>query len=802
MKKKTIIILITLSVLSLNLFGQVQNGEVIVGRVSSLETGEPLTGVNIYLENTTYGAASNGKGEYKILNVPPGEYNLVATYIGFKNFYKEIVIKRDQVFHLDIGMEMASLMGEEVVVTATRTPAVIKNVPIRTEVLTPVVMKKREAKTVYEALEAVPGVRVEQQCSNCNYSTLRVEGLEGGYAQTLIDGQPIFTGLAGVYGLQQMQTGNIEKIEVVKGASSALYGSDAMGGVVNIIMKEPTAIPEYNFGVNIGSYGTNHFYFNGSQRRESLGIIFSAQQDFADGIDQTGGEGAPFYDTGKDNFTDRVESNNFGVGTKVYWFNPLGDNSRCDVFARASSEFRRGGNFNTWNDPFDPDTEHIRTKRYETGITLSKEFSEGQKIDFDYSYVNHNRNATNGAAWDKPIQEGLIDNELNLTKSGESYINQFGFNNFRNNFYPKPFIVQEQLHLGGIRYSHNFNENHILLTGIQYRKSNLEQDINGSKSDKHANDVGLYVQSDFHFSEFLELVTGLRYDIHKSKDNFTGGEYNTKVLNPRLALRYTPITDMAVRASFGQGYRVPYLFAEDLHLCASAPRIFKGKDLKPERATSFSIGIDIYKIRYRLGFSIFRTNIKDKVEFISPEDAPVPEGFDYRWTNFGDAHTQGFEGTVAGLCLHDNLEYNFNFIYTDARFNVLRYTKEEYPTENDGWKNSDHIPRSPLYSGNASLTYTMKNGWMVYGSIDYTGSMFIDHVPQEDTEKLIIEKTDGFFLLGAKLSKRINEKMSIFIGGKNLLNYTQPKRDKSDPAYIYGPLFGRIVYSGFDINLK
>jgi len=784
------------------LSGQVKRGGTIIGHVHCLDSGEHLAGVNVYLENTTYGSASSDGGEYKILNVLPGEYNLIATYIGYKNFYKKIIIKEDQVFHLDIDMEMAVLMGEEIVVTATRTPSIIKNVPVRTEILTPVVIKRREAKTVYEALEAVPGIRVEQQCSNCNFSLLRVEGLEGGYAQTLVDGQPIFTGLAGVYGLQQMQTGNIERIEVVKGAGSALYGSSAMGGVVNVIMKEPSTIPEYNFGVNMGAYGTNHFYLSGSQRKKNMGIIFSAQQDLANGIDQTGGEKTPYKDIGKDNFSDRVESNNFGAGTKVYWFNPMGDKSKFNIFARVNSEFRRGGNLDTWEDPFDPDTEHIRTKRYETGIALSKEFLKGKKIDFDYSFVDHYRNATNGAGWDKPIGEGIVNDDLNLTEQGKAYIDKHGFNEFRNEWYPKPFIVNEKLHLGDLRYSQGFGETHLLLTGIQYRKSNLDQNINGSKSDKHADDIGLYAQGDFHFSENLELVTGLRYDIHKSQDNLTGAKYDTKIFNPRFALRWTPITDIAIRTSIGTGYRVPYLFAEDLHLCASAPRIYKGKDLKPERAVSFSLGTDMYKIKYRLGLSVFHTNIKDKVVFISPDDAPVPEGFDYRWVNLGEAYTQGFEATVAGLLVRNRIEYNLNFVYTHAKLDEPRYTEETYPTDNGGWKNSDYIPRSPILSGSASMTFQLGSGWQAHSSMNYTGSMYIDHVPQEDAEQLIIEKTDGFFILGAKVSKRLSEKISVFAGGKNLTNYTQPTRDNSDAAYMYAPLYGRIMYAGFDVNIK
>lgn len=800
-KMKYRLIIFILLCITLVIHPQNKEDGTVVGRVLDAKNKEPMVGVNVYLENTGYGSSTNIDGNYSIQNVPPGKYNLIVSYVGYKKFEKKIEINGEKVIHIDVELEYSLLEGEEIVVTATRTPKVIKDVPIRTQIITPLEFKKNEAKTVYEALEYTPGIRVEQQCSNCNFSILRVEGLEGGYASTLIDGQPIFTGLAGVYGLQQIQTGNIEQIEVVKGSGSALYGSDAIGGVVNVILKEPTPIPEYNFGINIGNFGSKYFYVNGSQRKGNIGVVFSAQKDIEDEIDVSGGETFPFKDTGKDNFTDRVERNNLGVSLKTYWFNPAGENSRLTLSSRVISEYRRGGNLTTWDDPFDPDSEHIRTKRYEAGFGFKKEFTKN-KFEIDYMYVDHYRNATNGAAWDKAIEGGMVDENLNFTDEGLSYIDDYGFNTFRTNWYPKPFIVQEKLHIGDIRYSQFIGETHQLLAGIQYRKSNMNQDINGEVSDKNADDMGIYLQSDLSLAKTLEVIAGLRYDMHKSEDNLTGADYDKKVFNPRFAVRWSPKTDLTIRMNIGTGYRVPYLFAEDLHLCASAPRMYKGPDLEPERSLSFSLGADIYKVEHRIGLSVFRTNIQDKVEFISPDDGDVPEGYDYKWSNVGDAYTQGFEITYSGLAFEDVLEYSFNIVYTDARFEELRYTQETYPTDNDGWKNSDRIPRSPSLTGNTSFGFNLQNGWQIFTNFNYTGSMYIDHVPGDDAEQLIIEKTDPFVLINAKVSKKINQRLSIFLGAKNLFDYTQPTRDNSDAAYMYAPLYGRIVYSGFDVAIK
>ncbi|GAG09812.1 unnamed protein product, partial [marine sediment metagenome] len=182
----------------------------------------------------------------------------------------------------------------------------------------------------------------------------------------------------------------------------------------------------------------------------------------------------------------------------------------------------------------------------------------------------------------------------------------------------------------------------------------------------------------------------------------------------------------------------------------------------------------------------------------------VPAGYDYRWVNLGKAYTQGFDITFAGMVYDTRLQYNFNASYVHAKLKDPRYTEADYPTSatNDGWKYSDYIPRSPKLSGNASVTLDLKGGIQLYVHTKYTGSMYIDHLPEEDEDRLIIEETDPFFIWNAKISKKFLNRFNLFIGGKNLFDYTQPTRDNSDAAYIYAPLYGRIIYTGFDISVK
>ena len=384
MIKNLIINAVLLFFLTGNLFALQQMGR-IVGCVYDKDSNEHLPGVNIFLKGTDFGGASSSQGEYDIKNVPPGRYTLTASMIGYRLEKKVVVVKARETIHLDIFLEIAPFMGDELVVTATRTPKVIKDVPIRTEIISLERINQKQAVNIYEALESEPGIRVENQCMNCNFTSLRVEGLPSGYTQVLMDGEPIYTGLAGVFGLQQIQTGNIERIEIVKGSGSALYGSDAVGGVVNVIMREPELLPRLNISSSVGQFGTNHFTANGSKRRGNIGLVFSFQKDLGDYIDQTGGEAPTFDDTGADGMTDRVETDNFGAAGNIFFYDVLGSNSKINIFGRAMNEMRRGGFIEKLHtDPFYPDCEQIGTERYETGIGFEKEFLMGNKIVFNY----------------------------------------------------------------------------------------------------------------------------------------------------------------------------------------------------------------------------------------------------------------------------------------------------------------------------------------------------------------------------------------------------------------------------------
>jgi outer membrane receptor for ferrienterochelin and colicins len=290
--------------------------------------------------------------------------------------------------------------------------------------------------------------------------------------------------------------------------------------------------------------------------------------------------------------------------------------------------------------------------------------------------------------------------------------------------------------------------------------------------------------SDDKIAEDAAEVAGLEYHT-----------YDETAFNPRLAIRYSFNDNLIARASWGTGFRVPYLFAEDLHLCASSPRIYKGTDLSSEKSSSISGGFDWEVSSHQVGFNLFMTRISDKIEFIDPEGGEVPEGYDFRWANAGDATTSGVELYLIGVPNHW-LEYGLDFGYTIAKYDEKRYG-EDVP----GHENSDYIPRTPAITAGAKISAEVIDPLELTLGLNYTGSMYIDHVPEEDESMLMLEKTDAYTLINARIAYALSRSLKFYINVDNLTDYIQPTRDITDAAYMYAPIYGRTVSTGFTMDI-
>ncbi len=677
---------------------------------------------------------------------------------------------------------------EEYVVTGTKTKRLQIDVPVRTEIISSEDITALGATDLYEVLQGFPGIRVEQQCSACNFSQLRMQGLGADHTQVLLDGQPIYSGLASVYGLQQIPASNIERIEVVKGAGSALYGASTIAGVVNIITRQPAGTPKTSISLSVGEYNTNVFSATSSLRKGNADVVLTVQKNTGDEVDQDG-----------DDITDRVKSDNVAIGAKMNWHDAFGGALKFSF--TSLNEQRQGGELETFENPFAEGAEHIRTQRYEVGVGYERQLGSDDNIMFNITLSDHNRNATND------------------TYFGD-YVDAFGTPPPADEL--EPYIADEFAVATDMGYKKTIGNNHTILAGALYTRNELEEtgkyvdtsipetpEPYKSVADKHADDFGIYLQDEWRISDKAELVLGARYDTHKSEDNFGGSgsaapvknEYDESSVNPRFALKYKTSETLTFRLAAGTGFRVPYGFSEDLHLCSGSPRVFKGSDLEPEKSVSISLGADYYGDRFTLSGYLFRTNLKDKIDFADADETARSRGYDYQWENIGDAYTQGVE-IGSQVYLLSSMELDLSGTFTDAKYEEPRGDWVDHPVHGDLYGDkSEYLSRVPQWTLGGELSYK-PTGWMLSAGVDVTGPMHIDYNADDDVESpdSYIKKTDIFAIVNTRVAKRVWGH-ELFLGAKNVFDQVQEERHPDDAAFIYAPLSGRIVYGGIGISL-
>ncbi len=714
MKKLLIIFLLLSSILF------AKNNFFIKGKVIDIN-GNPIDKAIVIIPEVGLTAETDKNGFFEIKGLERGRMHLEIQKDGYAPFQGNVFELKESI---NLEIILVPSITEEIVVTATKIETPIKDVPVRTEVINSEEIDKCGGKNLYEIINKKGlGLFAQQSCSNCNFTQLRMQGLEGGYTQILLDGQPIFEGLASVYGLQQLGSEIIQQIEIVKGASSSLYGAQAVGGVVNIITKEPGIKPDLSLGVRLGNWRTNDFSFNTSMRKGFLGFILTGQKGKSD-----------FFDQNKDGFSDKVGTRNTNLSLKTNFY-ISGDSHRISIFSRYIDEFRRGGYIATIDDPYDENSEHIKTNRYEYGISYRGVIGGKNILRMNISLTEHKRDATNSS---------------------------------------RPFHSEEINKYLDFQYTVFLNKN-ILTTGFTLKNEKVNEIINLKNApEKGAKIIGVYLQDEIDYSDNLKFILGFRFD--RTNSTFI----NASSFSPRMALKWDLNPNNVIRGSIGTGFRVPYLFSEDLHLCSSAPLIYNPGTLKPEKSVSYSLSWEYRKENLYFETNIFRTDIFKKI-FFTDKDVPPP--FDFVYLNGGDAFTQGIE--IRGRKEKGLFEVELGFSFIDARY------KEEQ--DYAGGK-SKRIMRTPNFSGILNIEYRNPlNDFSVLISGHLTGNMYIENRVFER-----IDRTPSYSVWDFSISKTLFSHWILTVGIDNIFNYVQKVRfnPKEDSAYIYAPLTGRYFFAG------
>ena len=586
----------------------------IIGHVTDAKTGEHLAGITIAIKGTTFGTATDATGHYFLKNLKQKSVTLVMRGLGYLSQERVIEISPDKVIEVNFEAEQDNINIDEVVVSSNRQATLRRLAPTLVTVLDSKLFESANATNLAQGLIFQPGVHVENNCQNCGFNQVRINGLDGRYSQILIDSRPIMNALAGVYGLEQIPTNMIERVEVVRGGGSALFGSSAIAGVINIITKEPQR-NSFTFNESMSFSGfkdlDNNLSFNGSLVSDDnrAGAMVFAQARYRKEHDVNG-----------DGYSELGRLDSRSLGFRGY-FRPS-DYTRLTGEVHSFSEARRGGDHIDWPEQVAGVAESIRHSTYSGNLKFDG-YSEDYKHHYQlYTSAQHiTRNSYYGGigepklrnkAGDKFVNaQGVeIDSEADALATG-AIGRPIHTSNYGKNF----GITRGLTWVGGAQYTYDFD--HFLfmpaqfLAGAEYSYDRLEDrmplrewETEATKStgfDLSANPTSLspalhqVIRNASQFAQIewkndrWSLLLGTRLDENTA--------VKKAIFSPRATLRYNPTKNFNIRATYAKGFRAPQVFDEDLHVGVvggEAQRVTNADDLRPEISHSFSLSNDMY----------------------------------------------------------------------------------------------------------------------------------------------------------------------------------------------------------------
>ena len=757
---KRIITLLFLIVVTTQLFSQKKTDAMLFGDVKC--KGKHIPYVNIIVKGTTIGTATDKTGHYRLVNLPVGKIIIRAQAIGYKPQEKEVVMKRNKTTELYFNLEEDRIMTEQVVVTANRNEISRKEAPIVVNVMSKRTLDAIQASSVGDGLNFQPGVRVENDCQNCGFSQVRINGLEGPYSQILINSRPIFSALNGVYGLEQIPANMIERVEVVRGGGSALFGANAIGGTINIITRDPVD--------NSFTIGSNLSFIDMKKLDRNINFNTSVvNEDHNSGISVFGvSRDRQYYDSDGDGYSEipKLENNSFGFNT---YYKPT-FYSKITLDFNSINEFRRGGNKFDLQPHETNITEQTKHKIINSGLTyliMSKDYKT--KFSVYTSAQSTKRNSYYGADFDLNAYGRSTDlsivNGMQLTKTFDSFLS-----------YPS-----------------------VLTAGLENQIDNVTDKMPGYNRDfkQDVNIYGAFLQNEWK-TDNLNFLLGFRVDKNNKLDK--------PVFIPRANILYKPNDKLQMRLSYAKGYRAPQAFDEDLHIEAvngNVMLIQLADGLLPEHSNSLSSSIDYYHsfgdVQFNILSEIFYTQLSDV--FVLQEIGTDALG------NMIVERSNGSGSVVKGVNIESKIAFSkkidFQFGFTLQK---SQYNEPEAWSDDTTLATTRNIMRAPDRYGYFVANYKMSKNFKAALSGTYTGPMYTPHFSGYIANDLIV-KTKDFYDIGVNLSYKINiyDDYSIVIntGVKNILNSYQSDFDKGanrDAGYVYGPLLPRTVFIGIKLG--
>lgn len=728
----TILIITSKSIYSQNISGKITTNNPVVQEI------------NISLLNTNFKTKTDSLGIYQFLNIPKGTYKIQVNSTGFRPIVQRISLLENQDLNLDFELEEDQNELNEVVVSGTLKPVKRLESAVPVEVYSPVFFKKNPTPSIYDALQNINGVRPQLNCGVCNTGDIHINGLEGPYTLVMIDGMPIVSSLSTVYGLSGIPNSLVERIEIVKGPASSLYGSEAVGGLINIITKNPTNAPAFS-----ADYFTTSYF----ESNLDLGMKFNAGKKAVSLIGINYFNYDQVIDKDKDNFTDVTLSERISVFNK--WSFKRNHNRLFTIAARGMYEDRWGGD-----------------------IRWEKKYRGGDEI---YGESIYTKRAELIGSYQLPFEEKLM-----FSFSGNVHYQDSRYGT-------TSYIANQKIGFVQLTWDKKIGRND-LLAGIASRYTYYDDNTPATKEAENTWLPGIFVQDEITFSPKSQVLLGARYDYNS---------IHGSIFTPRFAYRFKANENTIFRLNAGTGFRVVNLFTEDHAALTGSRDVVIKNDLKPEKSVNVNLNY-IQKINFGNGTfmgietTAFYTRFSNKIisDYETNPNEIIYNNID------GYALSQGISMNI-DLNFLSGLKFIVGATVLDNKNVENGISERPYLTENftGTWSISYKIqpwdlsidytgnvyspmklpllsetdprsPKSPWYSiQNIQFTYSGWKDFEVYGGV----KNLLNFTPKQNNPFLISRTNDPF-----------DKNVQYDSAGKVLVTPDNPYGLTFDTTYVYG----------------
>lgn len=586
------------------------------GRILSVDDESPIAGASILVVNTTLGVSSDAEGKFFLKNIPPKRKQLQISAVGYKTI--TVNISDFQLDNVVIFLHPSPILTQAVVVTANKRPQSLEEIPVSMSIMDAQAFEQRNTVALDDALRYVPGVNFQQWQINIRASSGYSRGV-GSRVSLLVDGVPLLAGDTGEIAFEAVPVFQIDRVEVVKGAGSTLYGSGALGGVVNVLTKEAEEAPTVYWRLFSGMYSKPAFdqwkwtdsyrFFDGqfvgfSSRYNSLGVAFSVNRLSDDGYRQSDW---------------RKKYNGF-LKLK-YDLSPYQSMTfSSNFFSQYRAEFLWWKNFQNALRPADSSGITVTSLRFNNSLVYKHFVSDAFYYDVKAVHFRSNwyRDAPRNVRLDQSISDALVvDAQANWT----------------------------------------VDESNILTFGVTGNYNRVRANIFGIHDGRGA---AFYLQNEFRFSSPFTAIAGIRHDIQE-----VIGSYTVQQTNPKLAVRYAIDENNTVRLSVGRGFRSPSigeLFTSTANT-GSAAIVVPSVNLKPEHSWTYELS-STHVISEHLQFDIalFHNDFYDLIEPNVFSDSLVKINF----KNITQAEIEGFEISMFTKMFDHSLSFDAHYNYNWA----------------------------------------------------------------------------------------------------------------------------------------